>query len=239
VISFVIPTLNEERTLEATLRSLAQYSGEHEVIVSDGGSTDRTLEIAEQYADKVVRHAGPRRQTIAEGRNQGALLAAGDFIVEMDADTRFPNIDRFFSTILGAFDDPTVVAATAWFRVYPEDETLADRAIFWTMGAASLVLDNCLGSSCTCGGEFQMIRTEAFRRVGGYDNDLVAMEDVELFRRLRRLGRIHFQKDLFIYHSGRRAHILGWPRSIATFVVNSLYFAVFRKTRSKAWEPVR
>ena len=59
-----------------------------ELIVSDGGSTDRTLAIAEQHADIVVRHDdSQRRQTIAEGRNQGAKAASGSVLVFINGDT--------------------------------------------------------------------------------------------------------------------------------------------------------
>lgn len=54
MISFIIPTLNEESVLENILKWLSGFNGEHEIIVSDGKSNDRTIEIANKYADKVV-----------------------------------------------------------------------------------------------------------------------------------------------------------------------------------------
>jgi glycosyltransferase involved in cell wall biosynthesis len=68
VISFVIPTLNEEKTLERTLRNVTSFSGEHEVIVSDGNSADATIAIGHRYADRVVVHDSPARQTIGQAR---------------------------------------------------------------------------------------------------------------------------------------------------------------------------
>ena len=102
MISFVIPTLNEEKEIENTFRNLSLYSGAHEVIVSDGGSTDKTLEIARKYDVKIVEHKAEHRQTIAEGRNAGADIALGEYIVTMDADTRFPDINNFFENIIRA-----------------------------------------------------------------------------------------------------------------------------------------
>ena len=239
-ISFVIPTLNEEKTLEKTLRHISDYHGPHETIISDGGSTDRTLEIARTYTDKIVQHPGAHAQTIARGRNEGASLATGDFIVEMDADSHFPNINKFFAAIIEVFKkNPSVVGATTWFRVYPGDETFLDRLIFKIAGAVTLIINNYLGLGCTCGGEFQMIRADAFRQIGGYNEKLVAMEDVEMFSRLKKIGRIHFEKRLFIYHSGRRAHILGWSNSIITFIFNCLFLLAFGEVRSSTWNIVR
>ncbi len=239
-ISFVIPTYNEEKTIERALLHISKYLGPHETIISDGGSTDRTLEIARKYTDKIVYNKGLRKQTIAEGRNNGAFLASNEFIVEMDADTRIPNINKFFAAIVNVFNrNPKVVGATTWFRVYPQDETFLDRLVFGFTGMVSLLLNNYFGLGCTCGGEFQMIRTKAFRRIGGYNESLVAMEDVELFSRLKNIGRIYFAKSLSIYHSGRRAHILGWSRSILIFIINGITLLVSGNVRSKMWQLVR
>ena len=71
MISFVIPTLNEMKTIEKTLRSVWGYSGEHEIIISDGNSRDGTVEMARRYTDKVIVHDKPGRQTIAMARNIG------------------------------------------------------------------------------------------------------------------------------------------------------------------------
>ena len=56
MISFIIPTLNEEKTIEKTLKNLSEYFGEKEIIVSDGRSSDKTIEIAKKYTDKVIIH---------------------------------------------------------------------------------------------------------------------------------------------------------------------------------------
>src|SRR5205085_1564372 len=86
MISIIIPTLNEAKIIGSTLRTLAAtLTLPHEVIVSDGGSSDRTAELAAPYATTVVVYSGTGRQTIGEGRNEGAKLAAGDFLVFLDA----------------------------------------------------------------------------------------------------------------------------------------------------------
>jgi len=69
MISFIIPTLREESSLEKTLNWLSTYTGENEIIISDGGSTDKTLEIARKYTDKIIVYEGTKRQTIGMGRN--------------------------------------------------------------------------------------------------------------------------------------------------------------------------
>ena len=240
MISFVIPTLNEETTIEETLRNLSKCTRPHEIIVSDGGSSDRTIEIAKKYNCTVIRHLSSHRQTIAEGRNIGAFAAKGDYIVELDADSRIPNIDYFFDVMTNKFDeDPEIVGATTWFRVYPEDETFLDWLIYGITGYVSLISDNYFGLSAASGGEFQMMRADAFRAIGGYDKTIVAMEDNEMFARLRTQGTIYFEDALFIYHSGRRAHKIGWGRMILEFFANCFSIAVFGKSASRVWTQVR
>ena len=86
MLSFIIPTLNEHQTIERTLRCLSGYSGDHEIIVSDGNSSDDTVEICRRFTDRIVVHDEPRRQTIAEARNAGAAAARGNHLVFVDAD---------------------------------------------------------------------------------------------------------------------------------------------------------
>src|SRR5258708_7942690 len=55
-------------------------------------------------------------------------------------------------------------------------------------------------------GEFQMVRKDIFEKVGGYDEKLVASEDYDFFRKISKVGKTYFAKDIVIYHTGRRAH---------------------------------
>lgn len=68
-ISIIIPTYEEEKAIEQTLRQFEAHKDICEVIVSDGGSKDRTVQRAELLADKVVTHTDTSRQNIAQGRN--------------------------------------------------------------------------------------------------------------------------------------------------------------------------
>src|SRR5438270_4966660 len=129
MISIIIPTFNEASIIESTLRTLAAtLTLPHEVIVSDGGSPDRTAEFAARYADSVVAYSGASRQSIGQGRNDGAKTAAGDFLVFLDADCVIPEPDRFFTQALAYFEgDPELVGLTAYLRVFPADETFGDK----------------------------------------------------------------------------------------------------------------
>jgi len=240
VLSIVIPTLNEAKIIERTLQTLAAtLTLPHEIIVSDGGSSDATMVLARPYTTRIVEHPGPGRQTIAAGRNAGAAAARGDFLVFLDADCVIPDPDRFFARAIGHFErNPKLVALTAFLRVFRGEETFGDRLVFGVANLGLWISNNLLRKGHSFG-DFQMIRREAFVRAGGFRADLVTIEDAELFRRLSRLGRTMIDPRLTVLHTGRRGHYVGWPRMIATWLLNSAFVAVCGRAFSKEWTPIR
>jgi glycosyltransferase involved in cell wall biosynthesis len=89
-ISVIVPTLNEEKLLERMLRQFTPSLVDRfriELVVSDGGSVDRTLEIAREHAHTVVTNGEGIKQTIAMGRNLGARRAKGSVLIFLNADT--------------------------------------------------------------------------------------------------------------------------------------------------------
>lgn len=239
MISFVIPTLNEEKTIEGTLRRLAQFSGPSEIIISDGASTDDTLNICRRYTDKVVVYDKPERQTIAMARNMGAAVASGDYLVFVDADVVIPDIDDFFAVAGKEFDDnPRLVALTVKYRVFPEMRTWADAYMFFMLGQQFMLQNNVLRTGAS-GGEFQMITADAFRKVNGFNEKLAAAEDMDLFRRLSKIGRTRFVNKLTVFHTGRRAHAVGWRKLAWQWFTNSMSVQFLKKSASKEWSEIR
>ena len=241
MISIIIPTLEEEKVIGRTLSLLkSQLTIPHEIIVSDGGSKDNTVNIAKELADKVVVYDKDARQTIAQGRNDGARVARGDFFVFIDADCVIPNPDTFFRLAISRFqNEQTLVALTAHFRFFPEAETFADRVVLRSRDFAVRLRNNILRKGDCAGGEFQMVRKDAFVTIGGYRQDLVTLEDRDLFIRLAKIGRTMSDPELVVFHSGRRAHAVGWPRLIGMFFVNMFSFYLRGRLLSKEWKPIR
>ena len=241
MLSIVIPTLSEEKIIGATLSSLsAQLTIPHEIIVSDGGSKDKTVEIAAKYTDKIVVYSGAKRQTIAQGRNDGARIAQGEFLVFLDADCVIRDPDSFFKTAISNFESHGDLAGlTALLRVLPENETLPDRIVTKALNSIVLFKNNVLHKPEVPGGEFLMIPRQAFEKVGGFDENLVTREDRDIFFRLSTIGSTRCDPRLTVFHTGRRAHHYGWPHMISLLVVNTLWFHLRGKIRSKEWTPVR
>jgi len=239
MISFIIPTKNEGSVIGKTLDSLSKYSGTKEIIVSDGRSTDGTIEIAKQYTDKIAIFKGNGKQNIANGRNEGAKIAQGKFLVFVDADVTIPNIDIFLGRLISEFSKkPKLVAVTVSVRVLPNMENIFDKVIFSLVNAYHMILNNWLhiGGSP---GEFQMIRTEAFKQIRGFNEKLFASEDEEMFYRLSRIGRTRFELGLAVYHTGRRAHKIGWPKLLWQWFINYMSMIFLKRSASDEWKEVR
>ncbi len=240
MISVVIPTFNEAARLEATIVNLrsALSTIEHEIIVSDGSSTDDTIDIAQRLADKTIVYHGEGRQTIGQARNMGAAAANGEFLVFVDADVRIVD-DAFFSRALRYFEtDSRVVALTVAMHYLPEEKRFWD-SVFEGMITVSHFIQNTILRHGSGSGEFQMVRAGAFKKVGGYDETIVVAEDNELYWRLAKIGRTIFSPHLRVYHSARRPHELGWPRLLWHWAVNGIWVLLFRRSVHKEWKPVR
>ncbi len=240
MISFIIPTLNEEKTIERTLQSIKKLRDyDYEVIISDGKSKDRTIEIAKNCGAEVIVYEGTIRQTISSGRNLGASIASGKLFVFMDADVVIPDINIFFKKALNIFENQKkLVGLTVSIKVLPELETLADKIIFKIINYYFLLSNNVFNSG-GASGEFQIIKASIFNKLKGYDERITVAEDIEMFRRLAREGKTKIEMSLIVMHTGRRAHKVGWPKLLLSWWTNWLSVFVFGRSFSTVWEEIR
>lgn len=243
-ISIIIPALNEEKLIKRTLAcfppELRQRYG-MELIVSDGGSSDATPQIAEHHADVVARHTEPRRQTIAEGRNRGAACARGNLLVFINADTVPKNPQEFLRTLRqlagNASASNRCVAYACPVEIAPEERRLSDR-LFHGFFNRYVHFLNLIGLGMGRG-ECQVIYREAFLTAGGYDNAMVAGEDFDLYKRLRRLGTIGHRAELMVHESPRRFRRYGYLRVLWEWTLNALSVIFSGKAVAKEWEQIR
>jgi glycosyltransferase involved in cell wall biosynthesis len=240
LISLIIPTYQEEKLLPSFLEQfdrelLARRNVE--VIISDGGSTDDTVRIAEKWGAMVVQHTEQRRQTIAEGRNLGASVAKGDVLVFLNADVRVSNTDHFFQTVHRCLKADGVSGATAEVQVFPEEELLSDR-VFHLWHNAYVRFLNAIGEGMGRG-ECQALTREMFESIGGYNPAMVAGEDYDLFRRVRKCGRIVMMPGVVIYESPRRFRKYGYMHIVWGWTRNALAVIFRNASSSEEWEAVR
>ena len=199
-LSVIVPAFNEERLLAGSLWAIHEAMSaldDAELIVCDNNSTDRTAEVARAAGARVVFE--PVNQ-IARARNTGAAQASGDWLFFVDADS-YPTRELFEearqamaggclaggATIALESADPVIrfwVAAWNWLS----------RRLRWAAGS------------------FIFCEAAAFREAGGFSQDLYAGEEIDLFKRLKRLAR-QKRREIVILHqyplrtSGRKAHL--------------------------------
>ncbi len=244
-ISIVIPVLQEEKLLPKTLEAFPKElrkKYEAELIVSDGGSSDATLSIAERTADIIVRHAEARRQTIAEGRNRGAEAASGRVIIFINGDTVPINPEQFLEFVyrwaVSSEDNVSVGAIACPVFIAPEERRRSDAlfSAFYNGYIKLLVNVFHLGMGR---GECQVVCSDCFRKVGGYNPHIAAGEDFDLFRRMSHHCKVHFDSSLPVYESPRRFRRYGYAMMLLSWTVNALSVMFFGKSASKEWEAVR
>ena len=239
ILSIIIPTLKEGPFIERTLKQFDKLAIPHEIIITDGGSTDETLDIARKYTDKITVWSESRRQTFGEAKNAGAALATSDLLVFIDADVVIPDPQAFFTEMIAAFaKKEKLVGMTVPLKPWPENRSWID-AFFCAPLNWFYVISNNLFHSGNSSGEFQMIRTKMFRRIGGYHEHLAAGEDNAIFRQLAAHGRTLSYWRLCVRHSLRRPHKLGWLRTYGIWIKNGFSVALRGKAAYKEWAVVR
>lgn len=239
--SVVIPVYQEEKILPKVLSIYtkeARQKYNFELIISDGGSTDKSVEIAKKYADKIVVHKETRRQTIAEGRNKGAEIADGNILIFVNADTYPVDINSFFEAVTGfAHKDNNEVALACIVRGIPEEERFIDR-MFYAIHNPLLQLGNKLNYGFGRG-ECQVIKKDAFVKAGKYNESFHAGEDFDLYGRLVKLGKIRYDKNIFVYESTRRFRKYGYLRVLSLWTMNALAVKFSGHSHTDDWKPVR
>ena len=209
MLSIVVPVLNEAAGIEAALAALAPLRAlGHELIVVDGGSSDGTAALAAGRADRLlVVGRGRARQM-----NAGAAVARGDALLFLHADTRLP--EAAAEAIRGALH-----GAAAWGRF---DVRIAGRSPLFPL-IATLMNWRSRVTGIATGDQAIFVRRAAFDAVGGFP-DQPLMEDIELSRRLRRVGRPACLR-LRVVTSGRRWERCGvWRTTWLMWRLRLLYW---------------
>ena len=232
-VSVIIPTWNEAEYLPRCLKSLVNQSNKlpFEIIVVDGGSTDETVAIAEKYADVVLlencRPAGA-------ARNRGAEVAKGDTLAFIDADTVAS--DQWLTEIALFFrSNPSAVGVTGPTLPYDGDTLDSITYRFWTIYLQKILLSmgmpHVIGFNCA-------YRRKSFLQAGGFDETAVMSEDILLARKMRRFGRIMFDKEMFALTSARRFQTCGHAYITALYLLNGFSTLLLNKS-SKNYPPIR
>ena len=218
-LAIVIPTLNEEAVLSATLDSLAPQRAEAaQVVVADGGSIDRTVSLAKNWGARVI---------VAPRRGRGCQIAAAVRLVEED--------------IVLVLHADMIVPARALDLVrrrLARDTTCPGGSFGHRFDSPGLyrLIERCdrlrARRGMSYGDQAQFFRRRLLETQGGFPDQPI-MEDVELSRRLALLGRPAYL-DSPVVVSARRFERLGWPRTVLRNLGFRLAYRCFGPRASEA-----
>ena len=196
-VSIIVPAYNEEDSIAQTLKSLRnQTYQDREIVVIDNNSTDKTNQIAQKYADKVILE---KEQGYVHAVRRGAQKAQGELITFCDADSVYP--EKWLTKAVSKFSPDIVVVYGGCYSI--DDNKLVSFLI--AVGFAKfLIISKLLGLDNTCGYNF-IIRKSAYDKVGGYNAAYQQMSpDVELGQRLKKIGKLKLVPSLRVGTSTRR-----------------------------------
>ena len=214
-LSVVVPAFNEERLIAGTLEHLQagigvfkRHGWSAELIVCDNNSTDRTADIVRAAGARVVFE--PVNQ-IARARNTGARAASGEWLLFVDADCApgpalfeelflVMNSNRWVGGGCTVAMPQASVSVRAWVAAW----NALSRGARWAAGA------------------FFFCQAAAFRAAGGFSEELFASEEIDLSRRLKRLGRFVVLHRHPLMTSGRKAELYSW-REYAGFMLRCAF----------------
>ena len=180
-ITAIVPSLNEEYRIGHCIDSLKRHTALKEIIVADGGSVDKTCEIAAKMGARVVNSEPGRGIQIA----RGIKAASGDILIILHADCTA--VKGVFERILKSLEAyPHVVGGAFGMRFEPQN--LKTRIIAFLNNLRAAL------TGISFGDQAQFFRKEALGPIGGLPV-MMLMEDVELSLRLKEAGRVVFLRD--------------------------------------------
>lgn len=197
MISVILPALDEERALPATLARLLAQQGDYETIVVDGGSTDRTREIATGNG-RIQLLTAPKGR--ASQMNAGAGAARGAWLLFLHADTLLPT---------GALEAiaalPDNIQAGGFRHRFSGDD--------WRLRLVSRMHNwRCRWTHVFYGDQALFVRRSLFERLGGFPEDY-PLEDVVFGERLRAVTRPRLL-DLHVVTDARKFTQMGAWKSL-------------------------
>lgn len=228
MISIIVPTLNEEGSLKFLLESLRRQTWSNfEILVVDGGSKDKTIDIANQYnAKTIVLNGGAEFHS----RNVGASLAKGEILLFTCADIIMPK--DLMEKVYEKFERNHRVIAISGPDI-PHDTHLIGKVEYGLYNALRYVSSKLPRpfKRFSTSTNFLVVRKKIFEKAGGFDPmDINA--DGLLGRNLSEMGEVEFCLNIYVFISARRMNKMGFLNfNRHYFYVLENFFPLLSQTR--------
>jgi rSAM/selenodomain-associated transferase 2 len=246
VLSVIVPALDEEATLPATLSALLDQRDppDFEIVLADGGSRDRTVALFESRVAEAAGRAAQRPDRAAAGAqpgasttgrvvrstvrgraaqmNAGAAAARGGILLFLHADTLLPSDG--LARVAAELADPAVVGGGFALSYAEKDRRLGVIAAWATLRSRLVRIHY--------GDQAMFVRRDLFDRAGGFE-PVPLFEDLRLAKRLRRMGTI-VTLNPAVTTSGRRLLQHGVTRTALWFAGLKLRHALGADPRDLA-----
>lgn len=195
-VSVIVPTYNRAEKLKRALASVsAQSRGDLELIVVDDASGDDTRDVVESLSDanlRYVRHSSRKGGSAA--RNTGLRVCQGDYVAFLDSDDEWlpTKIERQLE-VFARCSSETGLVYTGAVHVRPGREPAVRTPRYRGSIARQLLTENVVGSASA-----GMVRRDVLDLVGGFDETLEALQDLDLWLRISERFRIDFVPDILV-----------------------------------------
>lgn len=194
ILSIVIPTYNEEEYLPQLLESIRRQSfRDYEIIVADANSTDRTREIAEEYGCVVVDGGMP-----AVGRNNGAKVAKGEYILFLDSDLQLT--DEYLNDMIYEFRMERLGIGIT--QMTPLSEKTQDKILHEFANIFMMSIESVKPHGAGCYGI--IVKRSLHEEFDGFNEALTFGEDTDYIERIAKKERFKVLRKPKIGVSTRR-----------------------------------
>ena len=214
MLSIIIPTLNEEKYLPRLLESIKrQKFSDYEIIVSDGNSEDRTVEIAQANG---CRTTSDSRRHPSYQRNNGARIARGDILLFLDADSTLG--DNFLEKVVSEFNIRQL-GVSGFYLKFGSNKTS-----YWlcALGYNTFCFVRQYISPVAVGAGI-VIKREHHEQINGFDETLYVAEDYDYCARASRVGRFRILRSQKLTYSVRRMKREGSWRALLKWLAMGRY----------------
>lgn len=227
MLSIIIPTLNEEKYLPKLLEDIKRQTfSNYEVIVSDGSSDDKTIDIARSYGCRVVLGDENKRHPSIQ-RNNGARIARGEWLLFLDADTLFDN-EKFLEKTIKNFSKRKLGIAGFYLKFKSNKFFYLFYYCFYNGFSflAQYIKPLAVGAAI-------IVKKELHNRVGGFDESIFIGEDQVYCEKVSKIVKFRIIKGVKIFFSIRRFEKEGCWKMFFKLIYSAGYVLFFGPIKKK------